>query len=311
MLSAADIAAQDRRSVKVGGGYLVSCPAEGHRDAEPSCKVTDGPNGVVFHCFAGCDWRDVRAGAERLGWIEAFEPRKPVTMTARLKRRQRERRQERDRQGVEDLARRQAYALSIWGKTGDPAETPVVTYVRSRGIDVPALGDLPPSIRYGHVKEPSTGAYLPAMVAAVCVWPDIAPVGVHVTFLTPKGRKAPVSVQKRGYGLLKRGAVRLAAYGKDLAVAEGIESALSFMQIANHPTWATLSTSGLRAVRIPHDVERVLIAADHDGPGLAAARDLAQRIEFAGKRCRIMKPPTQGHDWNDALHGATEMQHVG
>ena len=36
------------------------CPA--HADRTPSLSVTRGKNGdAVFHCFAGCDWRDVSA----------------------------------------------------------------------------------------------------------------------------------------------------------------------------------------------------------------------------------------------------------
>ena len=39
------------------------CPA--HADRTPSLSVTRGKNGdAVFHCFAGCDWRDVSAALD-------------------------------------------------------------------------------------------------------------------------------------------------------------------------------------------------------------------------------------------------------
>jgi len=210
-----------------------------------------------------------------MGWIEPFEPGRKETVTERLARRQRAREQarERERQEAAELERRKAYAVSIWSKAGDPAGTPVEIYLSSRGIDVSNSRQLPPSIRYGYVKEPGTGQHLPAMVCAVCHRPDTAPNGVHVTYLTPQGRKAPVSAQKRMYGPCKGGAVRLGAPDDVLALAEGVESALSFMQLTSMPTWATLGPSGLRSVVVPDEVERAVLAADHDGPSVAAARD--------------------------------------
>ena len=42
------------------GAYgMARCPA--HDDRDPSLSVRDGVDGEpVFHCFAGCDWRNIK-----------------------------------------------------------------------------------------------------------------------------------------------------------------------------------------------------------------------------------------------------------
>jgi phage/plasmid primase-like uncharacterized protein len=65
--------------------------------------------------------------------------------------------------------------------------------------------------------------------------------------------------------------------GEQLAVAEGIETALSVMQITKLPTVAALSAAGMRSLRWPPPVRRLWIAADNDEAGLKAAEVLLER----------------------------------
>ena len=99
------------------------------------------------------------------------------------------------------------------------------------------------------------------------------------------------------------GSVRLAKATDELILGEGIETVLSAMQVANKPGWACLSTSGLMAVKLPPlpIARNVLIAADHDEPGLKAAKECAQRLTAEGRSVRIAKPPEPGMDFNDML----------
>ena len=85
-------------------------------------------------------------------------------------------------------------------------------------------------------------------------------------------------------------------------VGEGIETCLAAMQATGHPAWAALSTSGLRALDLPDDVRDVIVLADGDEAGEAAARDCAWRWKREGRRVRIARPP-QGMDFNDLLVG--------
>ena len=101
-------------------------------------------------------------------------------------------------------------------------------------------------------------------------------------------------------GPCRGGAVRLAEPGDVLMVGEGIETCLAAMRATGHPAWAALSTSGLRALDLPKDVCDVIVLADGDDPGEAAARDCGLRWKREGRQVRIARPP-RGADFNDLL----------
>ena len=101
-------------------------------------------------------------------------------------------------------------------------------------------------------------------------------------------------------GPCRGGVVRLAQPDALLMIGEGIETCLSAMQATGHPAWAALSTSGLRSLDLPRGVRDVIVLADGDEPGEAAARDCALRWKREGRRVRIARPPT-GMDFNDLL----------
>ena len=139
------------------------------------------------------------------------------------------------------------------------------------------------------------------MVALVTRGADDTPLAIHRTFLARNGAgKVPIDRQKMLLGPCRGGAVRLARAGDVLMVGEGIETCLAAMQATGHPAWAALSTSGLRALDLPKDVRDVIVLADGDDPGEAAARDCAWRWKREGRRVRIARPP-QGMDFNDML----------
>jgi phage/plasmid primase-like uncharacterized protein len=127
-------------------------------------------------------------------------------------------------------------------------------------------------------------------------------IGVHRTFLDGS-RKAGIDPQKAMLGRAMGGAVRLAAARPTLAVAEGIESALSVFQSSGIPTWAALSAGGIEALVLPHVVEAVIIYADHDhhGRGTRAAREAGKRWASEGRRVRLIMPKRPGSDFNDLL----------
>jgi hypothetical protein len=124
-------------------------------------------------------------------------------------------------------------------------------------------------------------------------------VAVHRTFLRRDGiGKADLAPNKMTLGPCKGGAVRLRAAGPILAVAEGIETALSYMQLTGTPTWAALSAGGMRSLILPENVVEVVIASDPDPVGMIAARVAAQRWLDEGRLVAIARPPL-GVDFND------------
>jgi DNA primase len=104
------------------------------------------------------------------------------------------------------------------------------------------------------------------------------------------------------------GAVRLALANDTVAVAEGIEDALSVMQETGLPAWAALSTSGLKTLELPVSIINVTICADADEPGEKAAQEAAQRWLAEGRTVRIARPPGGHKDFNAALMAGTTQE---
>lgn len=97
------------------------------------------------------------------------------------------------------------------------------------------------------------------------------------------------------------GAVRLTSGRGALLVGEGIETTLVARQLMETPTanaWATLSTSGMKALKLPRKAADLIIASDGDAPGRAAARDLAERACALGWKVKVADPG-DGQDFAD------------
>ncbi len=267
---------------------MAHCPA--HDDREPSLAITDARDGkVLVRCHAGCGQRDVIAALRARGIWDADDRRsirflrKPYRMP--------------QPEIDADAIKRTEAALAIWHGAQSAEGTPVEIYLRWRGITIP----IPSTVRF-HVglKHPSGGVW-PAMLALVTHGADGRPIGIHRTFLARDGSaKAPVEPPKMMFGPCRGGAVRLAEPHHVLMVGEGIETCLAAMQASGRPAWAALSTSGLRALNLPHEVRDVIVLADGDDPGEAAAQECAWRWKREGRRVRIARPP-HGMDFNDLL----------
>jgi putative DNA primase/helicase len=101
----------------------------------------------------------------------------------------------------------------------------------------------------------------------------------------------------------KGGAIRLYPLeeGQPLALAEGIETALAVREVTGWPVWATIAAPFMKEVVLPHEVNEVVIAADHDRAGIDAAHALARKLLREGRRVRLAVPPVEGEDWLDVL----------
>jgi hypothetical protein len=198
-----------------------------------------------------------------------------------------------------DGTKRTEAALRIWQASAPAPGTLVETYLQSRCLRLRP----PLTLRFhAGLKHPSGGVW-PALVALVTRGIDDAPLAIHRTFLARDGvGKAPVEPQKMMLGPCRGGAVRLGTRGNPLMLGEGIETCLAAMQATGRLAWAALSTSGLRALALPETVREVIVLADGDDTGEAAARDCAHRWKREGRSVRIARPP-RGCDFNDLLLG--------
>ncbi len=289
-MNAASIAVALPRGHKSGAGWMACCPS--HEDRNPSLSIRDAEGGkVLVHCHAGCSQGAVIAELKSKGlWPQGGPPHVKYSASHYASRR--------TESYFEENKRTEA-ALSIWQAAKPPGGTLIETYLRSRGLRLPATSTL----RFQtHLKHPSGDSW-PAMIALVTRGSDSEPLAIHRTFLARNGSgKAPVDSQKMMLGPCHGGAVRLAEPSDVLMIGEGIETCLAAMQERGHPVWAALSTSGLRALDLPKEVRDVIVLADGDDPGETAARDCALRWKRDGRRVRIARPP-KGMDFNDMLVG--------
>jgi DNA primase len=108
-------------------------------------------------------------------------------------------------------------------------------------------------------------------------------------------------VDRWGLGPKAGGCSRLfEAEGPVLVVAEGVEDALAARELTGWPAWAALSASNMKVLKLPAIYAEVLILADADETGRAAAHTLAQRLRAEGRQARVLKPAA-GKDPNDVL----------
>jgi putative DNA primase/helicase len=291
MMHAADAAAILGDAQREGRSWRCRCPLHGGR----SLVLRDGNQGrLLATCWGGCDRRDLLAELRRCGLLRPPAYSTPVA----------------SRQRAEADTLRIAHGLTIW-RNSEPAASGIVErYLGSRGITFDqwpaALRFHPrcprPKDQFGNLSLP-----LPAMVALV-EHVERGSVAVHCTYLRRDGDgKAPIDNPKAMFGPVSGGAVRFGEpqTGKWLAIAEGIETALSVAVACSIPSWAALSASGIKNLILPAEASHLIVCADHDSNGIgeSAARDAASRWFAEGRRVRIAVPPEPGSDFNDVLNG--------
>jgi hypothetical protein len=312
-----------------GRNWTGCCPFHGERT--PSFHVYPDH----FHCY-GCgahgDVIAFTARVERMTWLQAVQrlageagvtldagpapapwtrPAAPPPPPPR-----------RDDDAAE-RARRVADAAAIWNAAAPLADDgPGAAYLRGRG-----LWPLPECVRselrdarlvYPPTREGEGGPWVhpagrdphPVLLARV-LGPDATLRGVHRIFLAPREGggfgKLPGVNAKVAKGLLSGAAVRLFPAAPVLGLAEGIETALAAHLLTGLPVWSCISTTFLKAVLLPPDVERVVVFADRDGPkrgaphgpGLHAAWDLAARLKAEAVRTEIRLPNPPAGDYAD------------
>jgi len=284
---------------QAGRNWIALCPV--HDDHDPSLALRDADDGkVLVHCHAGCEQAQV------IGEIRARGLWDGLGSDHHLRTDQRPQPASRV-PPAPDLAERTAAALKIW-QSAVPAQGSLAeTYLRSRGIGIV----VPSAIRFHPRLKHSGGEIWPGMVAVVTRGSDGEPLAIHRTYLSRDGAgKATVSPQKMMLGPCRGGAVRLADTNGKLMVGEGIETCIAAMQATALPAWAALSTSGLRTLELPAEILEVIVLADGDDPGEAAALDAARRWKREGRAVRIARPPS-GMDFNDVLLGRLACQQEG
>lgn len=271
---------------RYGAAPCPVCQPARRRD-QNALTLADGRAGLLLHCKrAGCGFAEVLAAAGLRARAHAVPD--PIRLADALA------------EAKAKAARRAEAAHRLWQESQPIAGTPAETYLRRRGITCP----LPDRLRFHPAcwHGPSERR-VPAMVARVEGGDGFA---AHRTYLREdgNGKAGLAGGDKLMLGAAAGGAVRLCEGPGRLAVAEGLESALSLLcGLVAGPVqvWAALSTSGMRALRLPREAGWLVIVADGDRPGRVAAHALASRAHALGWRVSLIDPG-DGRDANDLLN---------
>lgn len=194
----------------------------------------------------------------------------------------------------------------------DSDAKPAIDYFMNRGLPVKEIPEdlfFHPNLYY---QGPGNGHY-PAIVALITDEYDNI-LGLHRTYITTLGKKAPVSTPKMmlsiGHGSTKGGGIKLFPATDTLAIAEGIETALAVHELSKIPVWASVTAVGMGNLYVPDPVTTVFICYDKDRSetGLNAAKKLAKKLISTGKCVHLLEPPLpipkglKNIDWLDVLN---------
>jgi putative DNA primase/helicase len=271
-----------------------------HDDRSPSLSIVDGDRGPFLKCFAGCDWRDIRAELQHRGLLDA-EP---------LARAEPPRIQFRKSPAARnnDCKQRQQSALSLWREAGCIRETLAWHYLESRGIDVTEL--LPgiygalrfhPSCPFGVARHPCmVGLFTDALTGQPCA--------IHRTALTIAGTK----IDRKALGPAAGCVIRLwpdETVHDALVIGEGIETVLAAATKVAHrgtllrPAWACTSANAVEHFPVLPGIGALTILVDNDVSrrGQQAAAECARRWIEAGRETIRLIPRELGADFNDIV----------
>lgn len=180
---------------------------------------------------------------------------------------------------------------------------PVRKYLQGRGLkQIPAAKlRLHPGLRYYEQGE-HLGTY-PAMVASLR-HADGSLATLHITHLTEAGDKAPVPAVKKMLPPIKPlagASIQLTDVYPEMAVAEGIETAIAVMNKYKIPCWAAANAGLMSQVVLPGTVKRLTIYGDNDNnfAGHKAAYTLANRMALSGVEVQVVFPEQAGSDFAD------------
>jgi putative DNA primase/helicase len=297
--------ALDPKPIPQTDGYLVRCPC--HDDKTASLSLRWGTHGILLHCFAGCAREQVIAELRRLG---LWPLRRHVNVCPSPSSKPPSRQGEQSSATVVPVI--DAILRGLRPAPGTPAET----YFRFRAI----TDELPSGIGFHpRTKHGPTNTWHPAVVARVLTLSGDC-IALHRIFISSDGRgKAEIDPPKLDLGPKLGCAIHLDKYQHDklLVLTEGVETGLSVRQQMRKngrecAVWSTLGTEGLRSLILPREAADILIAADNDAPGEAAAQDAARRWMAEGRRVSIARPPVEFNDFNDVLQArrAGEIAHA-
>ncbi len=327
-----------KKSRAVKGDWWGSCPLHGEATASFHVVEPAGTGGVFkcFGCHKGGSVIDFAMEHLGLGFVDAVRRLADDAGIAGEISEERQRELERQRRVAKDKAEKEALrqaenghrmALQIWrkasqrkrpftGSAKDVATSTLPRYLKARGVDLPAIGGVPGTLRIASALDhrENGGAVVhtgPAMVAAIGRGKLL---GVHRTWITPTGRALHGDGRKIAKQWIGRtGALMgqpcvLSPPSTGVVVGEGIETSLaaySSLVASGQVQWSAEAALSRGAITGPSQdagqlwtprpgVEEVLILGEGSSKHPAEARQFyegaAARLAALGLRVRLTVP---------------------
>ena len=242
-----------------------------------------GDKGPVWQCFAGCDQLEVRDALICLGVLEYTNNRPPPM----------------------EFSCDNRWIHIAW-KNSTLIGDPIYDYFNQRHIPVDIAIRAARGGKTLRQRITEEGVELLANISDNTGHM----VGMHRTLISTRG----LAIKRRSHGKIKGAAIRLFSPDprtvtkdnrhrkrKQIAIAEGIETALSYRMFRKDEiVWSLISATGIVTFQPPPNIDHVIVAADFDGTGIAAYEKFTHR-----NRGRVTTalglPPEYGNDWNDCL----------
>jgi hypothetical protein len=286
-------------------GRQLLCPGPGHSKRDRSLSVwltSDASEGFLCHSFTGDDWRLCRDHVRNRVGLDStrFSRQPPIQADPLLKGLTAQ------PEPAPFSAERRNRAIAVWRESGNSRGTPVETYLRARGLNLPdelAAGVLRFNPRTPWREHQIGGVVqvVPAMIGALRDIHTDAIVGVHRTRLSDAGQKLGRRMQGGAAGAaVKLDPDEAVTYG--LVIGEGIETVMAARQIGFRPAWALGSAGAIGAFPVLNGIDGLTILAE-TGDGGANARAIeacGNRWADAGREVVVVDPKI-GADINDAL----------
>jgi len=208
-----------------------------------------------------------------------------------------------DRVQADPVVVKQRLALLNFSRGLRECGTITASYLRNRGVSLSQMSYMREHPSAPYWEDGKLLGYYPAMVNGLR---DVTGrvLTFHVTYLNSDGSKADVPVGKKIMTPTKKitgSAIRLSSVHGEMAITEGIETALGVMTYERVPCWAAYSANNLSKFEPPEGIKSLIIYGDRDFSftGQAAAYELARRMQAKGIGVEVALPPDEGQDWLD------------
>jgi putative DNA primase/helicase len=271
----------------IAGGQVL-CPGPNHSRRDRSLSVKPTATGIMVYSHAGDNWRDCRDYVhERLGCQkERWRSSLPQTF-------ERVRHQSEPRQNTER-------AKAIWAEGQDPRGTLAEEYLAARRLRLPP--EHCGSVLRFHPRCPwkcdDKFISIPCLIAAFTSIDNNDVVTAIHRIRVDRPERWP-KTERKMLGDVSGSAIKLDPVGPQLAVAEGLESAMAARQLGFGATWALGSARRFMPV---DGVRELIILGERDDASRKATDACSESWIARGRTVRLALPAI-GKDFNDYLMG--------